>query len=178
MRDRDGDRESRLFVRLLWAIPPSVLLHNLEEYPRIVDYAHRHGIAINRRQMGIAVLLATLLPLPVTVAATKQPADRRRLQLALAIPALMAFNAGAHLAQTILLRDRSPGTITGVGVNIPLALLLYRRALRDGVLTPDELRKAAIIGASAMAPAALLLQLIGWGVDRVLAGTAARRDVD
>ena len=160
-------QHTRSFALLLWSIPLSVLIHNLEEYPRIVAYARRHGVPLNRRQMGIAFALATVLPLPITAAATKRPTTRR-LHLALAIPALMAANAGTHLAQTLVLRDYSPGVITGVGVNVPLACYLYVRTMRERRLTPRELRHAALLGAGLMAPAALVLQIIGWSIDRAL----------
>jgi hypothetical protein len=162
------EQPAQAFARLLWAIPLSVLIHNLEEYPRIVDYAQRHGLAINRRQMGIAVILATLLPVPIVAAANNRPASRRHLQIALAIPALMAVNGGTHLAQTLFLRDYSPGTVTGIMLNVPLAILLYQQAIRAGRLRGREARQAAVAGAGLMAPAALMLQLIGWGIDRAL----------
>ena len=156
------------FGSSLWLIPLSILIHNLEEYPRIVAYARRHGVGIDRRQMGIAVLLATLLPIPVVAAASQQPTNRRRMQLALAIPALMALNAGTHMAQTIALQDYSPGTITGITVNMPLAIWLYREALREGVLTAPELRRAALLGCGMLTPAALILLLLGWLIDHLL----------
>ena len=161
-------RHAEAFVPLLWSFPLSVLIHNLEEYPRIVDYAQRHGLAINRRQMGIAVALATILPVLFIAPAIMRPTSRRRLQLALVMPASMAVNAGTHLAQTIVLRDYSPGTITGITMNVPVAVLLYRQAMHDGVLTPRELRQAAVAGASLMVPVTFVLLLIGWGIDRAL----------
>jgi hypothetical protein len=85
----------------------------------------------------------------------------------------MAANAGTHLAQTIFLRDYSPGTITGITINVPLVVLLYRQAIHEGVLSPREVREAAMIGAGLMAPTALVLQLFGWGIDRALRWLAA-----
>jgi hypothetical protein len=116
------------------------------------------------------VALATILPLPITAAAARRISSRGRLQLALAIPAVMAANGAMHLGQTIALRDYSPGTATGVAINIPLAIALYRRAARERRLAPGELRRAALLGAVAMAPLALLLQALGWLIDRGLPG--------
>jgi hypothetical protein len=98
--------------------------------------------------MGIAVVLATLLPIPLVIAAIKHPTSRRRLQVALAIPALMAVNAGTHLTQTLILHDYPPGTITGLTINVPLAVWLYRQAMCEGVLTLHQLRQAALQGLS------------------------------
>lgn len=171
METSSGDHPNvESFVPLLWSIPLSILIHNLEEYPRIVTYAQQHGIAINRRQMGIAIALATLLPIPLVIAAIKHPTSRRRLQVALAIPALITVNAGTHLTQTLILHDHSPGTITGLTINVPLAVWLYHQAMREDVLTPHQLRQAVVSGAVPMAPAALVLQLIGWVVDWAMQG--------
>lgn len=159
----------------LWLIPLSILIHNVEEYPRIVAFAQRHGIRIRARPMGIAVALATLLPFPLVRAAIRYPHNRRYQQAALALPALMAVNAGTHLAQTLLLRDYSPGTITGLGIQVPLAVWLYRTTVREQALTAHELRQAALLGAGMMGPAAALLQLVGWGIDRLLPRQAAAR---
>lgn len=152
----------------LWMIPLAILIHNIEEYPRIVTFAQRHGIPIRRRPVGIAVALATVLPFPLVYAAIRHPHNRRYRQAALALSALMAANAGTHLAQTVLLRDYSPGTITGLGLNLPLALWLYRTTAREQALMAHELRQAALLGPGMMGPAALLLQLVGWGIDRLL----------
>ena len=164
--------QAQHFSRFLWTIPLSVLLHNLEEYPRIVTYAQRHGVPIKRRQMGIAVALATLLPFATTATAVLKPSTRVPLQLTLATPSLMAVNALAHLAQTIILRDYSPGTVTGVGLNLPLAVYLYRYAAREKVLTARELRRAGLVRAVSMAPLALILQGMGAIVDRLLPARA------
>ncbi len=57
------------------------------------------------------------------------------MNLALALPAVFAFNAMTHLLQTVRHRDYMPGTITGLVINVPLALHIYVRALREGYLS-------------------------------------------
>lgn len=161
----DAEKQMR---PLLWAIPLSILIHNIEEFPQIVPYAQRHGVPIRMRPMGIAVALATLLPLPVALAAARRPHDRRLRQAALALPALMACNAAAHLGQTIALRELSPGTVTGLCLNLPLAVAIYLRARACGYLAPREARRAALAGVALMAPAALILQLVGHAADWAL----------
>jgi hypothetical protein len=156
------------FARLLWSVPLSVLLHNLEEYPRIVTFAQRHGVPIKRRPMGLAVALATLLPWIITAVAARRPTTSMPLRLTLAMPSLMAVNALIHLAQTILLRDYSPGTVTGVVINLPLAGYLYQWAAREGLLPPRELRRVAMVGTASMVPLALVLQALGWMLDRCI----------
>ncbi|KAB8145889.1 HXXEE domain-containing protein [Chloroflexia bacterium SDU3-3] len=168
MERRDPDEAARHMRPLLWAVPLSILIHNIEEFPQIVPYAQRHGVPIRMRPMGIAVALATLLPLPLTMAAVRRPSNRRLRQAAMASAALMACNAAAHLAQTIALRERSPGAVTGLCVNLPLAVAFYRRAIACGYLAPREARRAALVGVALMAPAALILQLVGHAADWAL----------
>jgi hypothetical protein len=153
----------------LWALPLAILVHNLEEYPRIVDYAGRHGIRVSRREMGFAVAFATLLPLPITVLAAARPADLRRRKLVLALAAGMAANGVSHGLQTLVFRDYSPGTVTGVGVLLPLVFWLFREAGLDGIVPEGELRRAATLGVALMAPTALVLRAAGAALDRTLA---------
>jgi hypothetical protein len=53
------------------------------------------------------------------------------MNFTLALPTVFAFNAMTHLFQTVRYRDYMSGTVTGVAINVPLALYIYRRALHD-----------------------------------------------
>ena len=128
------------FRRALWLIPVAIAAHNAEEYPKMVEYANRHGWRIwsgpaGRRRWRVAILLATILPFLITAAAVRSPKGSHRMNLALALPAVFAFNALTHLLQTVRHRDYMPGTITGLAINVPLALYIYGRALREGYLS-------------------------------------------
>jgi hypothetical protein len=155
-------------VARLWALPVGVLIHNLEEYPRIVDFAERHGVPMNRRAMGFAVGLATLLPAPFTVWAVTRPHDPRPLQIVLAIAAGMAANGVTHAMQTIVLRDYSPGTLTGIVLLIPLARQLFHQAHRCGILSAQAIRRSAVLGVALMVPTALALRITGAGLSRLV----------
>ncbi len=115
--------------------------------------------------MLVAIILVTLLPFPVTVAATRSPKGSLRLVLGLALPAALFVNALGHLGQTIFYRDYSPGTATGLGVNVPLAVYLYQRASREGQLSARQLRQAAALGTVLLFPVVLAAQAIGRLVD-------------
>lgn len=148
--------------RLVLALAPTVLaLHNLEEYPRIVDYARWHGIKVDHAQMGYAVIIATLAPVPVVAGALHYGPGSRAWLAALSLPALLAANAASHVMQSLIVRDLSPGTITGVGLSLPYALYVYRRAAREGHLPRRYLRGVIAGGVLAMPLATLLAQLIG-----------------
>ncbi len=141
--------------------PLVVAIHNLEEYPRLVPYARRHGIHVDYTSVGIAVGLATLLPIPVTIFGVRGPKQSRRMQLVLLTPAILAVNAASHVGQTLVFQDYSPGTISAVALNIPFAIYLFRRACRENYLSQAQLRRTLILGAALMGPLALVLQLIG-----------------
>ena len=56
--------------------------------------------------------------------------------IALSSAALVFLNAlGFHLLSSLLLRAYSPGTVTSVALFVPAAVVAYRAAARDGVLT-------------------------------------------
>ena len=74
------------------------------------------------------------------------------MNLALALPAVFAVNAMTHLLQTIRHRDYMPGTITGLAINVPLALYIYERALREGCLSGSRSKVAERLGRSACGP--------------------------
>lgn len=156
------------FNRALGLIPVLVALHNAEEYPRIVPYARRHGVQIGKTQMLVAVLLVTLLPIPITARATRGASASWDRILSLAVPAALFVNALGHLGQTLWLRDYWPGTITGIGLNAPFALYLYRRAAAEGYLSTRQLAVAAALGAALMAPVALVAQTVGMVTSRWL----------
>lgn len=153
------------FRKALWLTPVAMVAHNAEEYPAIVDYANRHGWRMSRTQMLVAIVLVTLLPFPITAAASRSQKGGFRLILGLALPAALFVNALGHLGQTIFYRDYSPGTATGLGVNVPLAVYLYRRASHEGQLSDRQLRHAAALGTVMLFPVVFAAQAIGRLVD-------------
>jgi hypothetical protein len=140
----------------------AVALHNLEEYAGFEQYAARRGLRVTRPQLQIALALATLLPWVLLRAARRSPPQSRRMVAGFLAPATFAVNAVGHAGQTLAFRDYSPGTATAVGLNLPLALVLYREAHRSGALTPRQIRQTLGWGALLMIPGAALLQGSGW----------------
>ena len=133
------------FQRALWLIPAAILVHNAEEYPKMVSYAKRRCWEISETQWRVALAIMTLAPTLMTAISALAPKESRRSRLALTIPFALSLNALDHLRQTIWYRDYSPGTATGIGINIPVSLYIYRRALREKRLSTGSL--ALIAGA-------------------------------
>lgn len=148
--------------RWLAILPVVVALHNLEEYLGFEAYAERRGLHVTRPQLQIALSLATVLPLALILLARHSPKQSQRMVVGFFVPAIFAANALSHVGQTLIFRDYSPGTATAVGLNVPVALLLYVHALRGGYLTAQQARQTVVWGTLAMAAGTMMLQGIGW----------------
>lgn len=154
--------------RWLGVMPVVIAMHNLEEYLGFEPYAARRGLRVTQLQLQIALSLATVLPLVLILRACHSAKQSQRMVVGFLVPAIFAANAVSHVAQTIAFRDYAPGTVTAVGLNVPVALILYQQALRTGSLTPQQARQTLIWGTLAMGPCAMLLQSIGWLGARLL----------
>jgi hypothetical protein len=154
--------------RLLLLMPVAMLLHNVEEYFGMERYARRRRLAPSRRQIQIALGLATVLPTAIAGLAVCSPRGSRRKLLGLALPGAMLANTASHLGQTLLFHDRSPGTYTALGLVAPLSLYLEEQSVRDGYLTHRERWRIMGIGAAVMLPSVLVLQGLGWLANRLL----------
>ncbi len=156
------------FLTALWLVPAVMAAHNAEEYPAIIDFVNRHGWRVDKTQMFVAIILAMILPVPVVAAATRSSKGSRRLILALALQGALAINALGHLGQTLWYRDYSPGTLTGLGLNVPLAAYIYKRAVGEGYLFADQARRAAVLGAVLLVRGTLGLQVAGRLITSIL----------
>ena len=133
------------FRKVLWLIPVAIAVHNAEEYSAMTEYADRHDWRVwagpaGRRRWHIVIILVTIIPFFITAAAVRSPKNSRWFTLTLALPAAFSFNALTHLLQTIRHREYMPGTITGLAINVPLSIYIYRRAIREGYLPDSQLR--------------------------------------
>ena len=143
----------------MWLLPPVLALHNLEEavfLPRYLpDVLSRLPIgaltsAVNPRGLQVALLIATVVPLGVSVWAAIRPSSRTALWLVLAVWATLLLNAVWHIGASVLLfRGYAPGVVTAVLLNLPLSVLALRGALREQWLT-RRARWALLPGAVAL----------------------------
>jgi hypothetical protein len=149
----------------IWLLPLVLALHNLEEgvfFPRYVPRVLgllpagvRDWIGpVSLREMGVALGLATAIPLGFSVWAAARPASRTALWLVLAMWATLLLNAAWHVAAALVLfGGYAPGVVTAVAVNLPLSVLVLRRATTEQWLS----RPARW----ALAPAAVAFHLPG-----------------
>ena len=156
------------FQKELWLIPAAILVHNAEEYPKMVAYAKRRRWDMSETQWRVALAIMTLVPAFMTGISALAPEGSRRSRLALTIPSALSLNALDHLLQTVRYRDYSPGTVTGIGINIPLSVYIYRRALREGRLPAGNLALVAAAGPLILGAMLLISHEIGKRVSELL----------
>jgi uncharacterized protein with HXXEE motif len=127
----------------IWLLPVVVALHNLEEavfFPRYLPRTLGRlpaGVRdwlgpITMDEMAAALALATVIPLVVSLWAAARPASRTALRLVLALWAILLLNAVWHVGVALLLfGGYAPGVITAVALNLPLSVLILRRAMAE-----------------------------------------------
>lgn len=156
----------------IWLLPVVLALHNLEEgiffpeyVPRVLERLPagvRDWIGpVSLREMGVALALATAIPLGFSLWAAARPANRTALWLVLAMWATLLLNVAWHVAALVLFRGYAPGVATAVALNLPLSLLVLRRAA-TGQWLSRRARWALIPAAVTFhLPGALGLMLLG-----------------
>jgi hypothetical protein len=151
--------------RAIWLLPLVLALHNLEEgiffpqyVPRVLGRLPagvRNWIGpVSLREMGVALALATVIPLGFSLWAAARPDSRTALWLVLAMWATLLLNVAWHVAAALVLfGGYAPGVATAVGLNLPLSVLVLRRAATEQWLS----RRARW----ALVPAAVVFHLPG-----------------
>ena len=149
----------------IWLLPLVLALHNFEEgifFPRYVPRVlarlpadARDWIGpVSLREMGIALGLATVIPLGFSLWAAARPGSRTALWLVLAMWATLLLNVAWHVAAALVLFDGyAPGVVTALGLNLPLSVLVLQRAATEQWVS----RRARW----ALAPAAVAFHLPG-----------------
>jgi hypothetical protein len=149
----------------IWLLPIVLALHNLEEglffpryLPRVLGRlpaSVRDWVGpVSLREMGVALVLATAIPLAFSVWAATRPTSRTALWLVLAMWATLLLNALWHVtAALVLFGGYAPGVATAVALNLPLSVLVLQRAAKEQWLS-HRARWALV-------PAAVALHLPG-----------------
>ncbi len=157
----------------IWLLPLVLALHNLEEgvffpryVPRVLDVLPadaRDWIGpVSSQQMAAALVLATIIPLGFSLWAIARPGSRIALWLVLAMWATLLLNVAWHVtAALVLCGGYAPGVVTAVGLNLPLSVLVLRRAATEQWLS-HRARWALVPAAVAFhLPGAIGVMLLG-----------------
>ncbi len=146
------DGSSYRSIALLFAL--GVTLHNAEEALFLVPWARSHVKLPFDPNPKIYWLVTSLVSVAIWIAAIGVNAHPENLsfQLALAGFALaMAVNALLpHLIVSLATRSYSPGTATGMLLNLPLGALILWKSASSGTISASELWSHAAIYAVAL----------------------------
>jgi len=101
----------------------------------------------NPRDIHVALVIATVLPLVVIAWAILRPA-KVLLILALLIESILLVNAVWHILASSIVGGYAPGVITAVLINLPFGVYALRRAVKEqwiGVRTAWRLIGSAFV---------------------------------
>ena len=135
--------------RIVWAVPVCLTLHNAEEAlaprTRLPALSDRLPQSVQELVASIpynAFLAAlgclTLLVIAIALWAAVRPHGFATWLVA-AFQATIALNVVAHCAAALTLRGYAPGLVTALLINAPFSWYFFRRASRDGWLSPKAL---------------------------------------
>ena len=170
---RDADRLPT-FKQLLWLIPIVLTLHNIEEaltMPRWVManlplIKENLPIAIDLQftpaQLLFSLLIATVVPVVVTIACINGERRSAKLYLLFLLQAIVLLNVFIpHVAASIRMKQYNPGVVTAVCVNLPFSLYLFRRAVLERYLASREFALLFILAIVVYGPVAWMLHFGG-----------------
>lgn len=125
---------------LLVLIGASLVLHNTEEYfafpiffrspSRLLQWLPTPGLLVNTRDLHIALMMATVLPLAVVAWAVRRPGKALLVSL-LFLESVLLVNAVWHILAAVLNRGYVPGVVTAALINLPFGICVLRRAVKE-----------------------------------------------
>ncbi|HWJ36201.1 MAG TPA: HXXEE domain-containing protein [Steroidobacteraceae bacterium] len=140
-----------------WLLIPVVALHNAEEWITVPRYGsiaptlqdHLTGLFTPPafRVLEISWIFVTLVPAVVVLAAASAGRSRVRDWLVCWVTSIYLANAFLpHLLEFVIDRSYAPGVLTAMLVNLPFAIVLLRRAVREQYLSGRQLAAAVAAG--------------------------------
>jgi hypothetical protein len=125
--------------QLVWLVPVFFAIHNAEEAPLMERWTRQlpPGTVpeVNTLRFTVAVILLTLLTIVVAAFVAASPENSVTTFAMLLTQATIFVNALVpHAASTIRFRRYSPGVVSGLLINVPFSLYLFRRLLQGGTV--------------------------------------------
>jgi hypothetical protein len=160
---------STRFNRLPLWLPLFFLLHCIEELPTFISFGDRHGIILppaNGFQLVLAMLgfLAGIAWVSWRAVNAEGPGDRR-MTVWLVLFAAVILHALLNVVGSLALREYAPGAFVAGLIYLPYGVVVFRRALREGWLSPARL--AAVFAGG-------LVFYVGLAALLIVAGRALR----
>lgn len=139
------------FAKLIWVSPVIAALHNLEEAPAMARWSWDHlpqkyHPLASQPQFLAALVIVTVLAFLVAWISARSPKNGWGIGLFMGMQSIFLVNAATHAMAAIIFAGYAPGVVTGLLLNVPFALYLFRRAFRDGYAGKRALALSAAAG--------------------------------
>ena len=153
---------------LRWLLIPVIAAHNFEEWLTIPFYGEVAGAMAGRStqppswtEMQIALLLVTIMPALIMIWAVL---GRQRLWKELLVCSVTGIYFAnvflPHIPAAIVTGGYTPGLLTATLVNLPFCLYLWRQAIREGILSFNQVLLTALAGAIVLIPSIVSIMML------------------
>lgn len=164
------------YAGLRWALIPAIAAHNFEEWLTFPMFGQGASETLERFGVGLqspswpvtqlALILVTIVPALIVTYGALGRQTRTKHFLVSAIAGIFFVNVFVpHVPSAIASGSYTPGVVTATVVNLPLCLALWRSALRERLLTLQQVIGAVLFGAIALFPSIIVMMLLA---DRLL----------
>lgn len=156
------------FRKLLWLLPVGVTLHNIEEYVMFGKFLTKHPFPITPEQFLTAQITATIIIFLLYSMGWRKPKNNLLFFVILAsIPAVIA-NSLMHIGQAIIFVDYTPGLISAVFLQLPIAIFLMRKAIIEKYIERNDFLKIISIGIILLVAVLLVSHAVGYIITTIL----------
>jgi hypothetical protein len=171
-------------VLVLWLLPVSWLIHDLEEIATVDRRSRRWdlresndltsvnrwivgAVASTRRQFTIAVALVGCVMTGATIAGVVDP-NGIGIRIYTTILGGYLFHAFVHVGQSIVFRGYTPGLVTAVLVVIPVSAGLYWRLLSAQLVDIGIVTTTGLLGLVVFVPTVVGAARLSGRIDQWL----------
>jgi hypothetical protein len=166
---------------VLWLLPLSWLVHDIEELVAIEGWSDRwrdapgcrlqrrlvERMASTRRRFTVAVALVGCVVVGATVAGVLDPDGIGILVYATVLGGYF-LHGFVHVGGSLVFRGYTPGLLTAVSLVIPVPISLYRELLGAGLLAPEVAVATGVVGFVVFRPVVVLANRLATRIERTL----------
>lgn len=134
------------FKQVIWLLPIGYIIHFFEELPRFPEWANKNLKKPYTRTKFITenIVLWTLVMIPVLI--TTYFTYFIAILLILSAAAGFFMNMIFHVYFTVKTREYSPGTVTSCIIFVPISLIIFYLADKEGLLSLLTIILALVLG--------------------------------
>lgn len=179
-----GDRlmTNSVNVLVLWLLPVSWLVHDMEEITTIDDWSRRwdpdrrddvsavqrrvvRAVASTARRVTIAVALVGCIVIGATVVGVVDP-NGLGIRIYTTILGGYVLHAFVHVGQSVVFRGYTPGLVTAILVVVPASLSLYWRLLTAHLVDVWTVTVTGVLGLVLFVPIVVGANRLSKRIDR------------